>query len=106
MSWYKLHDKQIELRIFAKPNAKKTALIDVNEEQGLVVVLHAKPQEGEANKELIRFLSQLFTVPKSFIELDRGGQSRYKKILMPRSVILDQFIENPFKFCQNDKRNK
>ena len=45
---------QVELHIFAKPNAKKTSLVIINE-QGINIALRAKPQQDKANKELITF---------------------------------------------------
>jgi uncharacterized protein YggU (UPF0235/DUF167 family) len=52
MIWFKIHNQRITLSIFAKPHAKKTTILKVDGE-GLHVAIHAKPHEGEANKELI-----------------------------------------------------
>ncbi len=52
--WFQIKDQHVEIRVFAKPKAKRTALLKVNEE-GLNIALHAKPHEGEANIELISF---------------------------------------------------
>lgn len=83
MSWFKINDQQVELRIFVKPNAKRTALIEINNEQGVVIALHAKPKEGEANRELIDFLAKWLGFPKSAASLKSGEHSRYKKVLVP-----------------------
>ena len=80
--WYQIQDQQVKLIVFAKPNAKKTALIAVTENE-LQISLHAKPHQGEANKELISFLSELFDVPKSKIVLLRGEGGRHKQVVMP-----------------------
>lgn len=70
------------LQIFAKPNAKRTALVKVMQNE-LHISLHAQPKEGEANKELIRFLSELFDIPKSQITLEKGATGRYKRVSLP-----------------------
>lgn len=79
--WYTIRHQHIEIQVYAKPNAKRSALIEVTA-KGLHIALHAKPHQGEANKELIHFLSELFDIPKSHIELLRGESSRYKKVLL------------------------
>ncbi len=78
--WFKINNQQIELRILAKPNAKKSKLLGVRE-HGLQISLHAKPHQGEANKELISFLSELLELPKSKIILQRGKGSKYKQVI-------------------------
>jgi len=83
MSWFKLKNLQVELRIFVKVNAKQTSLIGINDEQGIIVALHAKAKEGEANRELINFLSEWLCFPKSHAVLISGKHSRHKKILVP-----------------------
>lgn len=80
--WYKINQDKIEIKILAKPNAKKSHLLRVTD-QGLHISLHAKPHQGEANKELIIFISELFNIPKSKIELKRGESSRIKTIVVP-----------------------
>lgn len=97
--WYKIRDQQVELRILAKPNAKKTAIVAMNE-QGLHVMLHAKPQDGEANKELISYLAKLLRLPKTQIILLKGEGSRYKQVLVPLTDTIQQLLDYPIKFIQ------
>lgn len=91
MAWYKIDGKKIELKIYAKPNAKKTSLVCIND-QGLNISLHAKPLDDAANKELIKFLADLFNVPKSQITLIRGKTSRLKCVALPLNAAIKQFI--------------
>ena len=46
----------------------------------LKVRVRARPVEGEANAALIKLLARALGVPKSAVSLDRGGQSRLKRI--------------------------
>lgn len=80
--WYKIIGAQVELRIFAKPNAKRSAITGVDE-RGLCVSLHARPREGEANEELVAFLAEYFGVQKSRVELKKGGSGRHKVVVLP-----------------------
>ncbi len=89
--WFTIKDQTVELRIVAKPNARITALVAVNDD-ALQIALHAKPHKGEANKELIRFLSKLLNVPKSMIALEHGDACKYKKIVVPLNSDVQQFI--------------
>lgn len=43
------------------------------------VYVHAPPEKGRANKEIIKLLSDYFNVPKSAISLTTGEKSRDKK---------------------------
>ena len=70
------------VHVYVKPNAKQTRLIG-KDERGLIIALKARPQEGEANDELINFLSELCGVPKSKIIIRRGAASRIKQVEMP-----------------------
>lgn len=90
--WYKIQGQTVELRILAKPNAKKSQLLGVSD-QGLQISLHAKPHQGEANKELIKFLSELLDIPKTKIDLQRGEGSRFKKVVVPLTGKVEQFIQ-------------
>ncbi|HSG88358.1 MAG TPA: DUF167 family protein [Pseudomonadales bacterium] len=42
--------------------------------------LHARPVEGAANRELIRFLAEAFGVPKRQVSLVAGASSRRKRV--------------------------
>lgn len=91
LDWFKIKEKTVELRILVKPNAKKSALIGLQENE-LHIALHAKPHKGEANKELINFLSLLLQVPKTKLTLSRGENSRHKLITTPLSSSIQKFI--------------
>ncbi len=80
--WYKIQNQQVRIKIFAKPNAKKTAFLGIGE-HGLLISLHAKPHQGAANKELIAYLSKLFHLPKTQIILLKGEESRHKLVVVP-----------------------
>lgn len=92
--WFKIKDQQVEIRILAKPNAKKSALVMICDQE-LQISLHAKPQAGEANKALILYLANLFGAPKSKIILQSGKESRHKKIILPLVPTIQKFLDNP-----------
>ena len=55
------------------------------EPRGLVVALHAPPDKGRANDELIELLARSLRVPRSAISLLRGDTSRAKTIRIATS---------------------
>jgi len=97
MAWFKIRNQQVILRILAKPNAKKTALIGIAD-QGLQISLHAKPQQGEANKELISYLAKLFKIPKSQMTIEKGETNRYKQVIVPLTGIIQELLNDPTQF--------
>ena len=84
MSFYRqLPDKnKIELTVRAAPNSSKSQLMDVIED-AIKIKLKAPPVDGEANEELIRFISKWLKVAKSDIILQKGLASKNKKLLLP-----------------------
>jgi uncharacterized protein (TIGR00251 family) len=80
--WYTSQNQQVIILILAKPNAKRTLLLDATEHE-LRISIHAKPYHGAANIELIAYLSQLLYVPKTQIILKRGEHSHHKQVSIP-----------------------
>jgi len=71
----------VALAVRAQPGAKKTAVTGVYGEGSsaqLRIAVHAPPVEGRANDALIAFLADLFSLPKSDIQLVSGASSRSK----------------------------
>tara|TARA_R110002110_G_scaffold415856_3_gene658471 strand:+ start:50169 stop:50432 length:264 start_codon:yes stop_codon:yes gene_type:complete len=84
------------LFVFAKPNAKKSKVTDVTE-NNLHIALQAKPQSGEANIELKLYLAKLFQVPKSQVIVMKGLTSRYKQVSMPFTNSVSFLLNAPEK---------
>ena len=100
--WFKIQNQQVKLTIFAKPNAKKTTIAKIDD-QALHILLHAKPHQGEANKELISYLAKLFKLPKSRIILERGELSKHKQVIVPLVDSVQQLLDDPAEFISNHR---
>ena len=61
------------------PRASKTELAGLSDD-ALKIRVAAPPVEGAANEEIIKFLSRLFKVSRSSVEIIKGSQSRKKSI--------------------------
>jgi len=67
----------MKLSVRVKPNAKQEKIEKVNDGHFLIWVKE-KPQEGKANKAVIKVLSEYFGVPQSEIVLLKGKTSKEK----------------------------
>jgi uncharacterized protein (TIGR00251 family) len=69
----------------AQPGAKRTAITGVYGEGAsaqLRIAVQAPPVEGRANEALIAFLAEMFSIPKSAVELVSGELARNKVFLL------------------------
>lgn len=71
------------IKILAKPGSKENGITGITEE-GVEVKIGAPPVDGEANTELISYLSKLFGIRKSDLSLDRGSRSRVKTVTVSK----------------------
>lgn len=69
----------MKLLLHAKPNARRSQLLPGPAGRWLVR-LAAPPQDGQANAELISFLSEVFGVAKRDVVLLSGHTAPFKKV--------------------------
>ncbi len=69
------------LHVKVIPKASRSEIVGW-EGEVLKVRLKAVPEKGEANEELIRFLSRELKIAKSLITIVRGHTSREKTLLI------------------------
>jgi uncharacterized protein (TIGR00251 family) len=68
------------LKILVKPNSPKTEVVKYDaERKALRVNIHAKPEDNEANIEVIKFFSKLL---KKKVTIKSGIRSREKLLLI------------------------
>uniref|UniRef100_A0A673G2M1 UPF0235 protein C15orf40 homolog n=1 Tax=Sinocyclocheilus rhinocerous TaxID=307959 RepID=A0A673G2M1_9TELE len=88
----KVKDGTITIAIHAKPGAKQNAVTDVSEE-AVGVAIAAPPTDGEANAELLRYLSKVLELKKSEVSLDKGSKSREKVIRVTAAVSQEEILK-------------
>lgn len=74
------------LAIRAKPTGKRNRIVSVNG-PALEVELAAKPQNGEANAELIDYISDVLRVKKRDLQLISGDRCRDKQLLLQAGLL-------------------
>jgi len=80
-AWLRQHTEGVILRIQAQPNASKTAIVGIYNEDRIKIRISSPPVEGAANEELLRFLKKFFKLPGVQYQLLRGDTSKTKEVL-------------------------
>lgn len=71
------------LKIKAIPNAQRTEFLERMTDGTLKFRIHASPENGEANEELIDYLHKELKLRKAEIRLMKGANTRTKLIQIP-----------------------
>ena len=81
--FYEIRESKVSLRIKAQPNASRSEFCELYGEDAIKIRIKAPAVEGAANKELVKFLSKSFKVPKSDIIFKTGQNSKIKILEFP-----------------------
>lgn len=93
MGFYEIKDNKVIINIKAQPNSSKNKIAGIYDENQIKINIKAPAVEGAANKELIKFLSKTFKVPKSEIEI-KGETSKQKKVVLPLNEKVKEFLDS------------
>ena len=72
----------LSLSVHVKPNAKQTEILSLDDAEELECRVAAPPRDGEANAEIVRFMTQVLGGKKRTVSLDKGHRSRSKVLLI------------------------
>lgn len=98
-----ISNNQIALNLLVQPGVQKTAwggTLEHDDKCYLKLRLKAKPVEGQANKEIIEFLSKFFSLPRLSLAIKQGEHSRYKLVVIRGNVTeilekLESLVSDP-----------
>jgi len=90
--WFDIQKDYIDLFVNARPASSKNVIVGVFDNT-LKIKIKAPAVDGAANKELVKFLSKQFKVPKSRITFISGKTKKCKHIRLPRNEQLEAWIE-------------
>lgn len=92
-----IHTDGVVLSVRVTPNAKKDAVenikLDVNGKAKLRVRVTAVPEDGKANKAVIKLLAKYFAISSSSFTLISGDTSRHKRFLITAPYEMPKFYE-------------
>ena len=96
---YRLHDgkKGAALAVRVTPRASKNQIVGALHDGTIKIHIKAAPTEGQANDELVNFLSDVLGIAKSRIEIVAGGRGRDKLISvldMDAETLHKKIVEN------------
>jgi len=66
--------------IYIKPNSTKGPLVVESCDGTLIVYVREPAVEGKANEAVVKILAEHFKLPKTVVQIVRGGTSRYKVV--------------------------
>lgn len=78
---YKMTKEGIVLSVKIIPKSSRNAIVGWEGEE-LKIRISAVPEKGEANAELISYLSEFLGIAKSKIEIISGQTSRHKRLII------------------------
>ena len=77
----------VRVSIFVQPRASRTEVVG-HHGDAIKLRVAAPPVDGEANREVVRFLSKLLGIPPGSVEL-LSGESGRRKVVELRGVTVD-----------------
>ena len=82
MRKYRLHDgkKGAALAVRITPRASRNEIVEIQSDGTVRIHITAPANEGKANDELIKFLSEILGAPKTHIDIVAGASGRDKLI--------------------------
>ncbi|WP_273719976.1 MULTISPECIES: DUF167 domain-containing protein [unclassified Bartonella] len=88
--FYRFDTNGLILFVYLIPKSSVDRIMGVecrdNGKQYLVIRLRAVPEDGKANKALIKFLTKQWKIPSACISLKNGATSRYKQLYFSRHL--------------------
>lgn len=71
----------ILINVEVKPGSKRTEIKGVDEwRECIVIAVRERAERGSANRDVVHFLSSLFSLPKNQITIVKGERTRKKSI--------------------------
>lgn len=80
-------NNSVFVALYIQPKASKNSFCGRHGDE-LKLAITAPPVDGKANKTVIAYLAKFFGVPKSFITIKNGQQSRHKRCMV-KGITLD-----------------
>lgn len=79
--------RDVRLKIKVTPSSPKNEITALMSDGTMKIRIHATPEHGKANAEVIRFLSEESGIPEEHIEIITGFTSGRKEVAIDTSTI-------------------
>ncbi|WP_292663392.1 DUF167 family protein [Nitratifractor sp.] len=91
--FYESDGESVSLKIKAQPGASRSEFAGLYGDEAIKIRIAAAAVEGAANKELVKFLSKAFKVPKSSIRFKSGETAKIKILQFPYTEKFREFLD-------------
>ena len=81
MTFLREEKGSLSLVLHIQPRASKNRIVGLHG-KNLKLAVTAPPADGKANKAVVKFLADFFSIPKKGINIKSGLQSRKKRVLL------------------------
>ena len=71
--------KTDNIKLYVRPGVAETRIEGIYQDR-IKIRINVPPEKGRANKELIKFIAGILSIPKSRISITSGKTSNYKEI--------------------------
>ncbi len=83
MSWHRWDGDDLLLSLHVQPGASRPGIAGLHGD-AVKIRVSAAPQDGRANREVVRLLADAFAVAPSAVRLLRGATGRRKRVRVAR----------------------
>ncbi len=90
MSFIERYQNGIKIKIIVKPGSSSKKFIQEINDDYILININSQPQDGKANKELIKRLSKLLKISSGKISIISGAKSKEKVLYIEISP--DEFV--------------
>jgi len=84
------------LSVSVQAGAKKSELLGPAPDGFLKIRIAAPAHEGKANRELVRFLAEIFSLRQSQVQIISGEKNRKKRVLLNNCISSDVLTATRF----------
>jgi hypothetical protein len=85
-SFYTVGDREVLLRVKAKPHARTPGVLGIRAGE-LLVAVRAPAEKGKATAEVIEVIAAALGLPRTSMVLKSGGSSPHKILVVPLEAV-------------------
>ena len=87
---------------YIQPRASRTGIVGLHDKM-VKIRLRSAPVDGQANEELVRYLADLFGVPRKSVHIETGSTGRRKCIRVDRPATIPTVLKEWLMIPANER---
>lgn len=93
--------KTENIKLYIRPGAAETRVEGIYQDR-IKIRINVSPEKGRANKELIKFIAGILSIPKSRISITSGKTSNYKEIQINSNNNNNNYSDRLLNYSKNN----